>query len=112
MRITEIRADTLTIGPTIVRVFTDAGLVGLSELGWQDPAIFAAHLDRLIRPQLVGHDPLMPGRHHLRHAGCPEELRPPAGDDALLCVRVTPQFARAVASGARDAFACTVVFTL
>ena len=42
VRITEIRADTLTIGPTIVRVFTDEGLVGLSELGWQDPAIFRA----------------------------------------------------------------------
>ncbi|MEP6637781.1 MAG: mandelate racemase/muconate lactonizing enzyme family protein [Chloroflexota bacterium] len=63
MRITEIRADTLTLGPTIVRVFTDAGLVGLSELGWQDPAIFAAHLERVIRPQLVGQDPLQPGRH-------------------------------------------------
>jgi D-arabinonate dehydratase/D-galactarolactone cycloisomerase len=63
MRITEIRADTLTLGPTIVRVFTDEGLVGLSELGWQDPAIFAAHLDRVIRPQLVGRDPLQPGRH-------------------------------------------------
>ena len=63
MRITEIRADTLTLGPTIVRVFTDEGLVGLSELGWQDPAIFAAHLDRVIRPQLVGQDPLRPGRH-------------------------------------------------
>ena len=61
MRITEIRADTLTLGPTIVRVFTDEGLVGLSELGWQDPAIFAGHLDRVIRPQLVGQDPLRPG---------------------------------------------------
>ena len=40
MRITEIRADTLSIGPTIVRVFTDAGLIGLSELGWQDPASY------------------------------------------------------------------------
>ena len=63
MRITEIRADTLTIGPTIVRVFTDEGLVGLSELGWQDPAIFRGHLERVIRPQMVGQDPLRPGRH-------------------------------------------------
>jgi L-alanine-DL-glutamate epimerase-like enolase superfamily enzyme len=63
MRITEIRADTLTLGPTIVRIFTDAGLVGLSELGWQNPAIFAAHLERVIRPQLVGRDPLLIGRH-------------------------------------------------
>jgi L-alanine-DL-glutamate epimerase-like enolase superfamily enzyme len=63
MRITQILADTLDIGPTIVRVVTDEGLVGLSELGWQDPAIFRAHLDRVIRPQLIGHDPLKPGRH-------------------------------------------------
>ena len=63
MRITAIRADTLSIGPTIVRVETDEGLVGLSELGWQDPVIFEAHLERVIRPQLVGRDPLQPGRH-------------------------------------------------
>src|SRR3954468_234537 len=62
MRITEIRADTLTLGPTIVRVFTDEGFVGLSELGWQDPVIFAGHPDRVIRPQLGGQDPLRPGR--------------------------------------------------
>jgi L-alanine-DL-glutamate epimerase-like enolase superfamily enzyme len=62
MRITEIRADTLSIGPTIVRVFTDEGVVGLSELGWQDPAIFRGHLDRVIRPQLIGQDPHQPGR--------------------------------------------------
>ena len=62
MRITEILADTLSTGPTIVRVVSDEGIVGLSELGWQDPAIFRAHLDRVIRPQLVGQDPLQPGR--------------------------------------------------
>jgi L-alanine-DL-glutamate epimerase-like enolase superfamily enzyme len=62
MKITDIRADTLSIGPTIVRVVTDEGLVGLSELGWQDPAIFRGHLERVIRPQLIGQDPLQPGR--------------------------------------------------
>lgn len=63
MRITEIRADTLSIGTTLVRVLTDEGVVGLSELGWQDPAIFAGHLERVIRPQLIGADPTTPGRH-------------------------------------------------
>ncbi len=62
MRITEIRADTLSIGPTLVRIFTDDGVVGLSEVGWQDPQIFRGHLDRVIRPQLIGTDPLQPGR--------------------------------------------------
>ena len=62
MRITEVRADTLSTGPTIVRILTDDGVVGLSELGWHDPAIFRAHLERVIRPQLIGQDPLQPGR--------------------------------------------------
>ncbi len=42
---------------------TDEGVTGLSELGWHDPAIFEAHLERVIRPQLIGEDPLQPGRH-------------------------------------------------
>lgn len=63
MRITEIRADTLSLGTTLVRVLTDEGVTGLSELGWHDPAIFAGHLERVIRPQLIGADPTTPGRH-------------------------------------------------
>jgi L-alanine-DL-glutamate epimerase-like enolase superfamily enzyme len=62
VRITEIRADTLSIGPTLVRVMTDEGIVGLSEIGWHDPRIFDGHLDRVLRPQLIGADPLQPGR--------------------------------------------------
>ena len=62
MRITEIRAETLSIGPTLVRIDTDDGIVGLSEIGWHDPRIFRGHLDRVIRPQLIGADPLQPGR--------------------------------------------------
>ena len=63
MKITDIRADTLSIGPTIVRVFTDEGVVGLSEIGWHDPAMFRPHLERVIKPMLVGEDPLRPERH-------------------------------------------------
>ena len=63
MRITDIRADTLSIGPTIVRVFTDEGVIGLSEIGWHDPAMFRPHLERVIKPMLIGQDPLQPERH-------------------------------------------------
>ena len=62
MRITEIRVDTLAIGPTLVRMMTDEGIVGLSEVGWHDPQIFRGHLERVIKPQLLGADPLQPGR--------------------------------------------------
>jgi len=63
VRITDILVDTLSIGPTLVRVVTDEGVVGLSEVGWQDPRIFRGHLERVIKPQLIGADPLQPGRH-------------------------------------------------
>ena len=66
MRITDILVDTLSIGPTLVRVVTDEGVVGLSEVGWQDPRIFRGHLERVIKPQLIGADPLQPGRHRER----------------------------------------------
>jgi L-alanine-DL-glutamate epimerase-like enolase superfamily enzyme len=62
VRITEIRAETLSIGPTLIRVLTDEGIEGLSEIGWHDPQIFRGHLDRVLRPQLIGADPLQPGR--------------------------------------------------
>lgn len=63
MKITDIRADTLSIGPTLVRVYTDEGIVGLSDLSWHDPLIFAGYLERVIKPMLVGEDPLQPARH-------------------------------------------------
>jgi len=62
LRISDIRVDTLSIGPTLVQVVTDEGIVGLSEIGWYDPGIFRAHLERVIKPQLIGADPLQPGR--------------------------------------------------
>ncbi len=74
MKITDIRADTLTIGPTLVQVETDEGITGLSEVGWQDPAIFRGHLERVIKPQLIGTDPLQPGRHWERLVNGTREL--------------------------------------
>ena len=63
MKITDIRVDTLSIGPSLVRVETDEGLTGLSEVGWHDPLLFRRYLDLTIKPLLVGTDPLQPGRH-------------------------------------------------
>lgn len=63
MRITDITVDTLSIGPSLVQIHTDEGITGLSEVGWQDPAIFRGHLERVIKPQLIGANPLEPGRH-------------------------------------------------
>jgi L-alanine-DL-glutamate epimerase-like enolase superfamily enzyme len=63
MKITDIRVDTLSIGPTLLRVYTDEGVIGLSETSWHDPAIVRRYLDLTIKPLLVGTDPLQPGRH-------------------------------------------------
>ena len=63
MKITDIRVDTLSIGPSFVRVETDEGLTGLSEVSWHDVALFRRQLDLTIKPNLIGADPLRPGRH-------------------------------------------------
>jgi L-alanine-DL-glutamate epimerase-like enolase superfamily enzyme len=74
VRIADIRVDSLSIGPTLVQVVTDEGLVGLSELGWHDPAIFRGHLERVLKPQLIGADPLQPGRIRERLVSGTREL--------------------------------------
>ena len=74
MKITDIRVDTLSIGPTFVRVETDEGLTGLSEVGWHDVAMFRRQLDLTIKPNLIGADPLRPGRHWERLVQATPEL--------------------------------------
>ncbi|HVA85819.1 MAG TPA: mandelate racemase/muconate lactonizing enzyme family protein [Candidatus Saccharimonadales bacterium] len=63
MKITDVRVDFLKTGRTLLRVLTDDGVVGLAEAGWGHDRIFVAWLDDVIRPRLVGEDPLQPGRH-------------------------------------------------
>jgi len=73
MKITQVRADFLTTGRTLLRIFTDEGVVGLAEAGWGHDRVFVAWLDDVIRPRLLGQDPLQPGRHWDRLAfGIPE----------------------------------------
>ena len=63
MKITEVRADFLQTGRTLLRIFTDDGIVGLAEAGWGHDRIFLAWLEQVIRPRLVGQEVLQPGRH-------------------------------------------------
>lgn len=63
MKITDVRVDFLKTGRTLLRIFTDEGLVGLAEAGWRHDKVFVTWLDGVIRPRLVGQDPLQPGRH-------------------------------------------------
>ncbi len=73
MKITEVRADFLRTGRTLLRIFTDEGIVGLAEAGWGHDRIFLSWLDAVIRPRLVGQDALQPGRHWNRLVfGMPE----------------------------------------
>jgi D-arabinonate dehydratase/D-galactarolactone cycloisomerase len=63
MKITDVRADFLTTGRTLLRIFTDDGPVGLAEAGWGHDRVFLAWLEDVIRPRLVGQDPRQPAHH-------------------------------------------------
>src|SRR6185369_14757738 len=63
MKITDVRADFLRTGRTLLRIFTDEGVTGLAEAGWGHDRIFLAWLDDVIRPRLLGQDPRQPAHH-------------------------------------------------
>jgi L-alanine-DL-glutamate epimerase-like enolase superfamily enzyme len=63
MKITDVRADFLRTGRTLLRVFTDEGIVGAAEAGWGHDRIFRTWVDDVIRPRLIGQDPRQPARH-------------------------------------------------
>ena len=84
MKITDVRADFLRTGSTLLRIFTDDGVVGLADASWYHDRTAFAWLDEVIRPRLVGHDPRQPARHWDRLAfgaveGTPQETGPAAG---------------------------------
>jgi len=77
MKISDIRADTLSNGITLVRVLTDEGPVGISEVGWRSHAAFRTYLDEVIRPKLLGTDPWQVDRHWERlYFGTPPDWIP------------------------------------
>jgi L-alanine-DL-glutamate epimerase-like enolase superfamily enzyme len=63
MKITDVRADFLSTGRTLLRIFSDDGVVGLAEAGWGHDRITVAWIEEVVRPRLLGQDPREPGRH-------------------------------------------------
>jgi D-arabinonate dehydratase/D-galactarolactone cycloisomerase len=63
MKITDVRTDFLRTGRTLLRIFTDEGLVGASELGWGHNRAAVAWVDEVVAPMLAGEDPRDPARH-------------------------------------------------
>jgi len=62
MKITDITVHRLQNDRLLVRVYTDEGFVGLAD-GSRSLAVFRAYLDEVVKPLLVGKDPLQPARH-------------------------------------------------
>jgi len=80
MKITDVRADFLRTGTTLLRIMTDEGVTGLADASWYHDRTFFAWLDEVIRPRLVGQDPRQPARHWDRLAfglveGTPQDRR-------------------------------------
>ena len=68
MRITDITLTPLHIGKSLLRIETDAGVVGFSEADPIDQSgkrvsVFQAYLENVIKPVLIGEDPLQIERH-------------------------------------------------
>ena len=70
MKITDITTTNLSIGKSLVRVLTDSGIEGWAEgptfgreFSGVNLTVFDAYLDSLIKPILVGEDPLQIDRH-------------------------------------------------
>jgi L-alanine-DL-glutamate epimerase-like enolase superfamily enzyme len=70
MKITDITLTPLSIGKSLLRVQTDAGIEGWAEGPGFNPvvpgrngAVFAAYLETIIKPVLIGEDPLQIDRH-------------------------------------------------
>ncbi len=62
MKITDITVNQLRNRRLLVRVYTDEGIVGIAD-GSRSLAILRAYLDEVVKPLLVGQDPLQPTRH-------------------------------------------------
>src|SRR5262245_59867711 len=91
MRITDVRADFLRTGRTLLRIFSDEGAVGLAEIGWGHDRIALAWVNDGIRGRLVGQDAQTPLRHWDRLVfGIPE------GDGRFDWLRVPVEYVGSV----------------
>ena len=70
MKITDITTTPLKIGKSLVRIQTDAGIEGWAEgpginkvVPGRNASVFEAYLESIIKPTLIGEDPLQIDRH-------------------------------------------------
>ena len=63
MKVTAITRTPLAIGKSLLRVQTDAGVEGWSEIPGRNNAVFNAYLESAIAPALIGEDPRLVDRH-------------------------------------------------
>ena len=63
MKITAITATPLTLGKSLLRVETDAGVEGWAEVPGRNNRVFEGYLEGIITPALVGEDPRLIDRH-------------------------------------------------
>ena len=63
MKITAITATPLSLGKSLLRVETDAGVEGWSEVPGRNNRVFDGYLEGVIAPALVGEDPRLIDRH-------------------------------------------------
>ena len=63
MKITAITATPLSLGKSLLRVATDAGVEGWSEVPGRNNRVFDGYLEGVIAPALVGEDPRLIDRH-------------------------------------------------
>ena len=63
MKITAITATPLTLGKSLLRVETDAGIEGWAEVPGRNNRVFDGYLEGMIAPALVGEDPRLIDRH-------------------------------------------------
>ena len=63
MKVTAITRTPLTIGKSLLRIQTDAGVEGLAEIPGRNNAVFNGYLESAIKPALIGEDPRLVDRH-------------------------------------------------
>ena len=68
MKISDITLTPLKIGKSLLRIETDAGVAGIAEADpisrdSSRPSVFQAYLENIIKPVLIGEDPLQIERH-------------------------------------------------
>ena len=62
MKITDVEAIPLRMGPVLVRVHTDEGIVGIAEASGRTREVLKPYVEEVLKPILVGRDPCRTGQ--------------------------------------------------